>query len=569
MNIRFIVPLLPSLTVVACGGSSGGTTNTPPNTNGTLIVSTTPGANGAITPTSASLNEGEMAIFTITPNTGFAIDNASGCGGSLEGTTFTTDPVISSCTVTASFSEQTNTTLTQTTYIKASNTDGGDTFGYSAALNEDGTILVVGARREQSSDGTQQDNSRPNGAVYVFEMNTSGWSQQSYIKPASLPQPMLPPSRLLGFGDSVAVNDDGTTIAVAAPGERTVSIQEGAVYLFDLIEGNWVEQTMLKTTNSDGYANRAGFDGPMIAIDGAGDTLVVAEFFDSSITNIINGDESDDDAPGAGAAHVYVRTATGWEQQAFLKGSAVAPADMFGSSIAISGDGNTIAVGTPETSSINPRSGSVYIFARDNEVWVEQQRIQPMVTTNQFGSSVSLNQTGNVLAVGIVGDNTTGNGIGTDQSTCCVAGSGAAYVYTRSGQSWTEEAYFKASTTDISDLFGRTISINSAGDRFVVGAIAEAGNVSGINGDPNNNLAATSGAAYVFSRTNGSWTQEAYLKSANPIEFREFGESVSISGNGAVIAVGESKDASSATGINGDFTNTDLIGAGAVHIYSN
>ncbi len=177
--------------------------------------------------------------------------------------------------------------------------------GSSAALNEDGTVLVVGARREQSADGTQQDDSRADGALYVFSMDTTGWVQQSCIKPASLPRAMQSPSRLLAFGDSVTMNDDGTMIAVAAPGERTVSIEEGGVYLFDLINGSWVEQILLKTTNSDGLANRAGFDGPTIAIDGAGDKLIVGATGESGNAAGINGDSGNIDLFGAGAVHLF------------------------------------------------------------------------------------------------------------------------------------------------------------------------------------------------------------------------------------------------------------------------
>ena len=558
--------LIAPLVLNACDSSGGSGSGSGGGTGGDLTVTTMAGTNGSITPSSAQVPDGDTTSFTINPDSGFVIGSVDGCGGTLVGTTYTTDPIISDCEVTATFVTQNSTSITQSIYIKASNTDGSDVFGTSAALNEDGTVLVVGAPSEQSANGLQDDNSRPGGAVYVYTKDTSGWSQQSYVKPSNMPQPFMSPSLRLAFGDSVAVNDDGTTIAVAAPGEVQASAERGGVYIFDLIGGIWVEQILLKTVNSDSYASRSGAEGPVVALDGTGDTLVVGEFGDSSATTVINGDEMDDSVNGAGAAHVYFRSSTGWVREAYLKGSGLQSADWFGASVAISGDGNTVAIGAVEIG-VGSGSGSVYVFIRTAGIWTEQQRIQPAATTSQFGFSVSLNESGDILAVGVVGDSSTGSGIDTDPSTCCTVGSGSAYVFERSGGSWSQQAYLKSGNPDINDQFGRTISINSTGNKLIVGAIGESGNSAGINADPNNNLAVISGAAYVFSRTGTVWKQDAYLKSANPIEFREFGNVVSISGDGATVAVGGAKEASNATGINGDTTNVDLPAAGAVYVF--
>lgn len=551
--------------VTACGGGSEDSTDSTDQ----LTVTTSAGANGSIVPASAQVTDGDTTTFTIQPDLGFSIATASGCGGTLVGTTYTTDPVIADCQVSATFAVQNTTDLTQSTYIKASNTDTGDTFGDGVSVNEDGTIMVVGAPAEQSADGTQDDNSRSNGAVYVYTNSGSGWSQQSYVKPGNLPQSGSS-SPLLAFGDSLSVNDAGTTLAVTAPGELQASNEAGGVYIFNFISGVWVEEQLLKITNADQFTQSPGQNNAGVALDGAGDTLVVAEFGDSSMTNMINGDESDESAALAGAAHVFIRNSGVWSRQAYLKGSAVEAGDQFGSSIAISGDGNTIAIGSLESSILNQESGSVYIFIRESGTWTEQQRIQPTTTgIFSFGFSISLSHTGDVLAVGVPTESSGGEGIGTDP--VLTAGtkinSGAVYVYQRNGTGWAEQEFIKAGVTDINDQFGRSVSLSSAGDKLAVGAIGESGNATGINGDPNDNSVSISGAAYLFSRTANVWAQDAYLKSGNPVDFSSFGGAINLSGDGSTVAVGNRADASDATGIDGDETNTDAFGSGAVNVF--
>ena len=568
---RFLPAVVIPFLVTSCGGGGSGGGNGGNNTAGltSLSVSTNANANGAIVPSSATVTEGGTTSFTIQADTGFVIASVSGCGGTLVGSTYTTAPVINDCEVTASFAPQNSTSLSQSTYVKASNTGAGDSFGDGVALNEDGTVMVVGAPAEQSANGSQDDNSRSNGAVYVYTNNGTSWSQHSYIKPSTL-VPAGSPYPRQDFGDSVSINDDGTTIAVATPGEEQTSNESGGVYIFNLENSVWVEEDLLKVTNADQYTQSPGKNNTGVALDGAGTTLVVAEFGDSSITNAINGDETDTSAAVAGAAHVFFKDNGSWSRQAYLKGSTVQAGDQFGSSIAISGDGNTIAIGARESSVTNPESGSVYIFVREAGVWAEQQRIQPTTPDiNLFGFSVSLNHSGDMLAVGVPTEGSGGSGIGTDPTLLpgTKIGSGAAYIFERNGTVWTEQEFIKASVTDINDQFGRSVSLNSAGDKLAVSAIGESGNSAGINGDPNNNLANLSGAAYLFSRAGSTWSQDAYLKAGNPVDFINFGGSVSISGNGEVIAVGNKQDASNATGINGDETNTDAFGSGSVTVF--
>ncbi len=170
----------------------------------------------------------------------------------------------------------------------------------------------------------------------------------------------------------------------------------------------------------------------------------------------VNGDQTDNSAPNAGAVYVFTRTAGVWTQQAYLKASNTNASDGFGCNVALEGD--TLAVGAP--------------FEASN-------------------------------ATGVNGD----------QADNSAPSAGAVYVFTRTAGVWTQQAYLKASNTEAGDEFG--ISVALAGDTLVVGANGEDSNATGVNGNEANNNRAGSGAVYVFTRTGGVWTQQAYVKASN------------------------------------------------------
>ncbi|MDZ4289653.1 MAG: FG-GAP repeat protein, partial [Prosthecobacter sp.] len=126
-----------------------------------------------------------------------------------------------------------------------------------------------------------------------------------------------------------------------------------------------------------------------------------------------------------------------------------------------------------------------------------------------------------------------------------------------------QQAYVKASNPDLSDLFGNAVAIS--GDTMVVGAYVEDSNATGINGDQENDNAFDSGAAYVYVRSGGVWTQQAYLKASNTAVIDGFGTSVAISGD--IIVVGSPEEDSDARGINGDQTNNNFGASGAVYVF--
>ena len=261
-----------------------------------------------------------------------------------------------------------------------------------------------------------------------------------------------------------------------------------------------VQQAYLKASNTRSSA----VFGNAVAI--SGDTVVIGSSSESSNATGVNGDENNTSAAGAGAAYVFRRNGTTWTQEAYLKASNTDANDHFGTSVAISGD--RIAIGADDEDSIGAG-----------------------VNGNQFDNSAS--------------------------------SAGAVYVFVRTGTSWAQEAYIKASNPAAVDRFGFSVALD--GSTLVVGAYQEDSNATGVNGNETNNLATNSGAAYVFVRSGGTWSQQAYLKASNTGASDEFGYSVAVSGQR--IVVGARLEDSDATGINGDGLSNAASGSGAAYIF--
>jgi hypothetical protein len=410
-------------------------------------------------------------------------------------------------------------TWTQNAYVKASNTGATDMFGYSVSLSSDGSRLAVGVRYEDSNatgvGGDQTNDSADNsGAVYVFARTGPTWAQEAYIKASNT-------GASDGFGISVSLSSDGSRLAVGAAEE------------------------------------------------------------DSNATGI-GGVQTNDGASEAGAVYVFARTGLTWAQEAYVKASNTGANDQFGWSVSLSSDGSRLAVGAPieasNTTGIGGNqaddsalwAGAVYVFARTGPTWAQEAYIKASNTgaREYFGWSVSLSSDGSRLAVGANREASNATGIGGDQANNSATDSGAVYVFARTGPTWAQEAYVKASNTGAGDQFGHTISLSSDGSRLAVGTFFEDSNATGIGGDQANDSAVNSGAVYVFARTGSIWAQEAYVKASNTEANDFFGFGVSLSSDGSRLAVGSLYENSNATGIGGDQTNNSLYGAGSVYVFA-
>ena len=473
-------------------------------------------------------------------------------------------------------------------YIKASNTGAGDMFGRSVALSADGNTLAVGAFEESSSatgvNGDQTDNLAGfSGAVYVFARSGPVWEQQAYIKASNT-------DAIDRFGRSVSLSADGNMLAVGATDERSSAtgingdqfdnsaFRAGAVYVFTRSGSLWEQQAYVKASNTE----VDDLFGLALSLSADGNTLAVGAIREDSSATGINGDQADNSTPDAGAVYVFTRNGSLWEQQAYIKASNTDEFDGFGARVSLSEDGNTLAVRAfnefssatgingDQTDNQATTAGAVYVFARSGSVWEQQAYIKASNTDelDRFGSGVTLSADGNTLAVGATGEDSSATGINGNQADNTFAeGSGAVYVFTRSGSVWEQQAYIKASNTDGGDTFGISISLSANGNTLAVGASNERSGATGINGDQNENLAPSAGGVYVFRRMGSLWEQQAYVKASNTDAGDFFGDEVSLSADGNTLAVGARNETSGATGINGDQADNSVDIAGAVYLY--
>jgi hypothetical protein len=200
----------------------------------------------------------------------------------------------------------------------------------------------------------------------------------------------------------------------------------------------------------------------------------------------------------------------------------------------------------------------VLIYPRDIQQYVKASNTG---AGDWFGSSVAVS--GDTVVVGAPLEASNATGVNGNQADNSATNSGAAYVFVRSGTVWTQQAYLKALNTAASDFFGYSIAVSA--DTVVVGATMEDSSATGVNGNPFDNSVPDSGAAYVFVRSGGAWTQQAYLKASSPGIIVYFGWSVAVS-SGTVV-VGANWEDSSATGVNGNPYDNSATDSGACNIF--
>ena len=416
---------------------------------------------------------------------------------------------------------------------------------------------------------------------------SSDWFAQTYLKASNT-------GANDWFSRSVALSDDGDTLAVGAQKEDSnatgvnstqtdnSATDSGAVYVFTRTAGTWNQQTYLKASNTD-----AGDDfGIPVAL--SGDTLVVGAALEDSNATGVNSTQTDNSATDSGAVYVFTRSGATWSQQAYLKASNTGTGDWFGYSVALSGD--TLAVGAlqedsnatgvsttaPTTAGSGAtESGAVYVFTRSGATWSQSAYLKASNTGagDWFGHSVALSGDGDTLAVGALREDSNVTGVSTTAPTTAGSGateSGAVYVFTRDGGTWSQSAYLKASNTGAGDWFSHTVALSGDGDTLVVGAIKEDSNATGVSTTAPTTAgsgATESGAVYVFTRSGATWSQSAYLKASNTGAGDWFSRSIALSGNR--LAVGVSLEDSNATGVSTTAPTTAGSGAsdsGAVYV---
>ncbi len=342
------------------------------------------------------------------------------------------------------------TTWAQQAKLTASDGVSGDKFGYSVAVN--GTTLLVGAPVKNCQFNCGTPSAGGLGGAYVFAFSDSSWSQQAELASSDGGG---------AFGYSVAVS--GTTAIVVE--NYNNSFLTGAAFAFVRSGSSWTLQAKLAASD-----------------------LVVGDGLTSAA---VSGNFAVFGAPGKngnrGEAYVFAQSGTAWTQQAELTATDTTSADSFGSAVAV--NGNTALISSPTKAS---NQGAVYVFVRSasDGTWSQQAELT-VAGAASFGQAVALN-----------GD------------TAVIGATNTAYVFARSGTSWTEQAKLAGSDAVTGDRFGGAVAID--GGTAVVGASAH-----------NNFL----GAAYVFVQSGATWTQQAKLTASDAAANDQFGTSESISGD--------------------------------------
>jgi hypothetical protein len=343
-----------------------------------------------------------------------------------------------------------------------------DRFGFSAALSADGNVAIVGSIGGNTGKG----------AAFIFTRSGSDWVQRAELKDPS-------GAANDDFGYSVALSADGGTALVGARGKST---GRGSAFVFTGSGSSWSQPAELTASNG------AAMDDFGISVDlsADGNTALVG-------------------AEGKNSAYVFTRSDSVWSHQGdALIPSDVAPGDHFGFSVALGADGGTALIGAIGKSS---GQGKAYVFIRSDSTWGPQGGFTAGdgAASDGFGFAVGLDANGNTAIIGAYGRNSY---------------RGAAYVFTRSGSSWTQQGGTLTAHNGLaSDYFGWSVSLSADGDIALIGADARSSLL---------------GAAYVFTRSGADWTEQGQGEiSADPgVSGGIFGYSVALSNDGSTAVCG-------------------------------
>ncbi|MGO9753908.1 MAG: choice-of-anchor D domain-containing protein [Solirubrobacteraceae bacterium] len=322
-------------------------------------------------------------------------------------------------------------------------------------------------------------------------------------------------------GTSVALSTDGNTALIGGIGSGSTGTGPGggagAAWVFTQSGTGWREQHKIVPTDEAGDGSEFGFS---VALSADGDTA------------LIGGD--DDGSSNAGAAWVYTRSGVSWsEQQELVPNDETGDGSEFGSSVALSADGSTALIGGPydgpcDGCGYGATVGTAWVYTRSGVSWSEQQKLVPSDETgdgSEFGSSVALSADGSTALIGGPGD---GQIVDED-----IGPAGAAWVYTRSGASWSEQQ--NLGPGDDSSQFGSSVALSADGSTALIGA-------------PNDGICCYVGAAWVYTRSGAYWNEQQELAPNDETsDGSNFGSSVALSADGGTALISGPDDGISST----------------------
>ena len=373
-----------------------------------------------------------------------------------------------------------------------------DWFGIAVSISGDYAIVGSPYGDEDASNGNTLTSA---GAAYIFKHNGTSWVEQ---------QKIVPNVRESGFrfGWSVSISGDYVIVGTAS----TDGADAGEAYIFkrSATTSTWTQEYKLVASDASGddqFGNSVSISGDY--------AIVGASYEDLSGSD------------GAGAAYIFKRSGVTWTEETKVVASDRAGGDKFGKSVSISGDYAIVGSHNEDHDvtggNVLSNAGSAYIFKRSaaTSTWTQETKIvaSDRAVGDQFGWSVSIS--GDYAIVGSVYEDhdVTGGNV--------LSNAGSAYVFKRSGTTWTQETKIVASDRAGSDYFGASVSIS--GDYAIVGAHYEDHDFSGAN------YMSAAGSAYIFKRSGTTWTQTSKISASDRGGSDYFGYSVSISGNRSIV----------------------------------
>ncbi|WEL21427.1 ABC-type Fe3+-hydroxamate transport system, periplasmic component [Halorhabdus sp. BNX81] len=376
---------------------------------------------------------------------------------------------------------------TQTTKLSAGDGDADDSLGQSVAVSGDGSTVVVGTNTDEDPNG------RGSGSAYVYSNAGGSWIQEAKLAPTDGDLEDW-------FGMSVTISGDGSIAIIGAPGDEDPNgPTAGSAYVFTKAGEDWTRETKLAASDGDA-GDRFGRS---VAISGDGSTAIIGASWDA-----------DPNGTSAGAAYVFSQSSGSWSQEAKLSADDGEPKDGLGNPVATSRDGSTAIAGTSGGT-------SAYLFSKTGGSWTQEAKlaIDDGNVTGGFGWSVTVAGDGSTAIVGVPFEEDMLND------------SGSAYVFSKAGGSWTQEAKLVPSDRGAGDFFGRSVAISDNSAIATVSAITatKSGTFS-------------SGSAYVFTKADGDWTQEAKLAADDSDTGDQLGFSMALSGDGSTAVAGAPGD---------------------------
>ena len=433
-------------------------------------------------------NSGTISQFNLpVNNTNDFIVQPHASNAATFGLTFTVNDGINTATsaaqaFTLSFLPDWSST-TQQAKLQASDAQANDKFSHSVAISSDGSTAIVGAMSEDTGGAER-------GAAYIFTRSGTSWSQQAKVQASAA-------VNYAQFGISVDISNDGNSVIIGAIYQAS---NKGAAYIFTRSGTTWSQQAEL--TASDGASvDQLGWN---VSISGDGNTAIAGAR------------RQDTGGSDTGAAYIFTKSGTTWSQEAKIQATAKTAGDEFGYTVSLSDNGNTALVTAPFEDTQYADTGCAYIFTRSGTTWSQQALIQSddNAAYGSFGYASAISGDGDTAIVGYQKESTSGSD------------SGSAYIFTRSGTSWSQEAEIQSSDIQSGDYYGWSVSISNSGNVAAVGAVTE------------DTTASNAGSVYIFSRSGTSWTQENKIQASDAASEDQFGHSVSISNDGETLIAG-------------------------------